>query len=128
MPTFTRGPPATCRGIWAAEEKRRESSARFGGCADIVRGRLAHPGLIQHHPEQAALNARRVCQGDGLARYLGGVPFILLFNTLSLPGALVVAVLEPFCGCGVAVAAPVLVALAVLCGFTSGGLWLYRRS
>ena len=45
---------------------------------------------------------------------------------LSLPGALVVAVLEPFCG--VAVAAPVLVALAVLCGFTSGGLWLYRRS
>jgi len=59
---------------------------------------------------------------------LAAFPFILLFNMLSLPGALVVAELEPLCGCGIAVAAPVLVALAVLCGRTSGGLWLYRRS
>ena len=59
---------------------------------------------------------------------LASLPFILLFNMLSLPGALVVAELEPFCGCGIAVAAPVFVALAVLCGPTSGGLWLYRRS
>ena len=59
---------------------------------------------------------------------LAAFPFILLFNMLSLPGALVVAVLEPLCGCGIAVATPVLMALAVLCGLTSGGLWLYRRS
>ncbi|MXX24002.1 MAG: hypothetical protein F4Z82_00945 [Caldilineaceae bacterium SB0668_bin_21] len=32
------------------------------------------------------------------------------------------------CGCGIAVAAQVLVVLAVLCGRTSGGLWIYRRS
>jgi len=55
-------------------------------------------------------------------------PFIFLFNMLSLPGAIVVAVFEPFCGCGIAVTAPVLVALALLCGLTIGGLWLYRRS
>lgn len=54
--------------------------------------------------------------------------FILLFNMLALPGALVVAVLEPLSGCGIAFAAPVLMALAMLCGLASGGLWLYRRS
>ena len=59
---------------------------------------------------------------------LAAFPFILLFNILALPGAHVVAVLERLCGCGIVVAAPVLVALAVLCGLTSGGLWLYRRS
>ncbi|MYH60551.1 MAG: hypothetical protein F4148_01860 [Caldilineaceae bacterium SB0675_bin_29] len=59
---------------------------------------------------------------------LAAFPFILLFDMLSLPGALVVAVFEPFCGCGIAVAAPVFVALAVRCDLTSGGLWLYRRS
>lgn len=59
---------------------------------------------------------------------LAAFPFILLFNMLSLPGALIVAVLEPLCGCGIAVAAPVLMALAMLCGLTSGGLWIYRRS
>ena len=59
---------------------------------------------------------------------LAASPFILLFNMLPLPGALAVAVLEPFCGCAIVVAAPVFVALAVLCGLTSGDLWLYRRS
>lgn len=59
---------------------------------------------------------------------LAAFPFILLFNMLALPGAHAVAVLEPFCGCGIAVATPILVALAVLCGLTRGGLWLYRRS
>lgn len=59
---------------------------------------------------------------------LAAFPFILLFNILSLPGALVVAALEPLCGCGITVAAPVLMALAVLCVLTGGGLWLYRRS
>ena len=58
---------------------------------------------------------------------LAAFPFILLFNMLALPGAHVVAVLEHLCGCGIAVAAPVFVALAVLCGLTSGGLWLHRR-
>ena len=55
------------------------------------------------------------------------IPIILLFNILVAPGALVVAVLEPLCGCGTAVTGPVLIALAVLCGLTSGGLWLSRR-
>ena len=55
------------------------------------------------------------------------IPIILLFNMLALPGVLVVAVLEPLCGCGHAVAGPVLIASAMLCGLTSGGLWLYRR-
>ena len=55
------------------------------------------------------------------------IPIILLFNLLWLPGGLVVAVLEPLCGCGHAVAGPVLIALAVLCGLTSGGLWLSYR-
>ena len=45
---------------------------------------------------------------------LVALPFILLFNMLWLPGALVGG-------------APVLIALAVLCGLTSGGLWIYRR-
>ena len=58
---------------------------------------------------------------------LVALPFILLFNVLILPGALVVAVLEPLCGCGLAVTGPVLIALAMLCGLTSGGLWLHRR-
>ena len=57
---------------------------------------------------------------------LAAFPFILLFNMLSLPGALAVAVFEPFCGCAIVVATPVFVALAVLCGLTSGDLWLYR--
>ena len=55
------------------------------------------------------------------------IPIILLLNMLWLPGGLVIAVLEPLCGCGTAVAGPVLIASAVLCGLTSGGLWLYRR-
>ena len=58
---------------------------------------------------------------------LAALPFILLFNMLALPGALVVAVLDPLCGCGLAVAAPVLIALAVLCGLAGGGLWFYRN-
>ena len=58
---------------------------------------------------------------------LAALPFILLFNMLALPGALVVAVLDPLCGCGLAVAAPVLIALAVLCGLASGGLRFYRN-
>ena len=58
---------------------------------------------------------------------LAALPFILLFNMLALPGALVVSVSEPLCGCGTAVAAPILIALATLSGLTSGGLWLYRR-
>ena len=44
---------------------------------------------------------------------LAAIPIILLFNILALPGALVGG-------------APVLIALAVLCGLTGGGLWLYR--
>ena len=55
------------------------------------------------------------------------IPIILLLNMLWLPGGLVVAVLEPLCGCGSAVAGPVLIALAMLCGLTSGGMWLYHR-
>ena len=55
------------------------------------------------------------------------IPIIVLFNILAAPAALVVAVLEPICGCGTAVTGPVLIALAVLCGLTSGGLWLSRR-
>lgn len=58
---------------------------------------------------------------------LAALPFILLFNLLVLPGTLVVDVLEPLCGCGRTAAAPVLIALAVTCGLTSGGLWLHRR-
>ncbi len=58
---------------------------------------------------------------------LAALPITLLFNILVAPGALVVAALEPLCGCGTAVAGPVLIALAVLCGLTSGGLWLSRR-
>ena len=58
---------------------------------------------------------------------LAAIPIILLFNMLVLPGALVVAVLDPLCGCGLAVAAPVLIALAVLCGLAGGGLWFYRN-
>ena len=45
---------------------------------------------------------------------LAAIPFILLVNLLALPGALVGG-------------APVLIALAVICGLMSGGLWLYRR-
>ncbi len=45
---------------------------------------------------------------------------------LALPGALAAAVLDPLCDCGVAVAAPVLIALAVICGLTGGDLWFYR--
>ena len=59
---------------------------------------------------------------------LAALPFILLFNLLVLPGALVVFVLDPVCGCGIAVAAPVLIALAVLCGLAGGGLRFYRSS
>ena len=55
------------------------------------------------------------------------IPIILLFNILAAPGSLVVAVLEPLCGCGTAVAGLVLIASAVICGLTSGGLWLHRR-
>ena len=58
---------------------------------------------------------------------LAALPFILLFNVLALPGALVVAVLDPFCGCGIAVAAAFFIALAALCGLTSGGLWRYHH-
>lgn len=58
---------------------------------------------------------------------VAALPFSLLFNILALPGALVVAVLDPFCGCGIAVAAPFLMALAALCRLTSGGLWIYRH-
>lgn len=58
---------------------------------------------------------------------VAALPFILLFNILALPGALVVAVPDPFCGCGNAVAAPFLMALAALCSLTSGGLWIYRH-
>ena len=58
---------------------------------------------------------------------LAALPVILLFNMLALPGALVVTVLDPLCGCGLAVAAPVLIALAVLCGLAGGGLWFYRN-
>ena len=57
---------------------------------------------------------------------LAALPFILLVNILALPGSLVAAVLDPLCDCGVAVAAPVLIALAVICGLTGGGLWFYR--
>ena len=79
----------------------------------------------------AILNQLPLTKGPaGLTETLftfAALPFILLFNILVAPGALVVAVLEPFCGCGSAVAGPVLIASAMLCGLTSGGLWLYHR-
>ena len=79
----------------------------------------------------ALLNQLPLTKGPaGLTETLftfAALPFILLFNILGTPGALVVAALEPLCGCGTAVAGPVLIALAALCGLTSGGLWTYRH-
>ena len=59
---------------------------------------------------------------------LAAFPFILLFNMLAIPGALVTAVLEPVCGCGLALAAPLLIALALLCGLVGGVLRFCRIS
>ena len=80
----------------------------------------------------ALLNSLPITKGEfagvsDLVVTLAALPFIILINILTIPGALVVTVLEPVCGCGVAAAAPVLIALAILCGLAGGGLWLHRR-
>ena len=118
--------PSHAGDMGGIRETRIESPARFSGCADNVRGRLAHSGLVQRHPQQAALTVGPAGLTEVLFTF-AALPFILLFNMLVLPGALVVAVLDPLCGCGLAVAAPVLIALAVLCGLAGGGLWFYRN-
>ena len=80
----------------------------------------------------ALLNSLPITKGEfagasELVVTLAAIPFIILVNILAIPGALVVAVLEPICGCGVVAAAPVLIALAILCGLGGGGLWFHRR-
>lgn len=77
--------------------------------------------------DQLPLTVRGPAAATDLLVTVAALPFILLFNVLALPGTLVVAVLDPFCGCGIAVAAPFLIALAALCGLTSGGLWMDRH-
>ena len=80
----------------------------------------------------ALLNSLPITKGEfagalDLVVTLAALPFILLVNILTIPGALAVTILEPDCGCGVATTAPVLIILAILCGLAGGGLWLHRR-
>ena len=75
MPNPHKRPPRRHAGdMGGRRETHFESPARFSGCADNVRGRLAHSGLVQRHPQQAALNegTRRSDRG---ASHLGGAPF-----------------------------------------------------
>ena len=127
MPNPHKRPPGATLGTWAVEGRHilRVLLALAAALTTFAAAWLTQDWF------NAILNKLPLTKGPaGLTEVLvtlAALPFILLFNMLALPGALVVTVLDPLCGCGLAVAAPVLIALAVLCGLAGGGLWFYRN-